>query len=79
MMEHESENQGMKMNKSKTTAMTEKDTPIRINTTHIQTKTVELYVYLGQHHRHKPNGGGGVNKYHARMDRIRQAPRHLQG
>ena len=42
----ESENQGLKMNKSKTKVMMEIDTPIYVNNT--QVENVESYIYLGQ-------------------------------
>ena len=41
----ESENQGLKMNKSKTNVMMENDIPIYVNNT--QTENVESYTYLG--------------------------------
>ncbi|MEG7522671.1 MAG: hypothetical protein M3H12_06170 [Chromatiales bacterium] len=40
----DSENQGLKMNSSKTKVMLENDTPIYVNTTEIE--NVESYVYL---------------------------------
>ena len=43
---YESENQGLKMNKSKTKVMMEIDTPIYVNNTEIE--IVESYIYLGQ-------------------------------
>ena len=42
----ESDNQGMKMNKSKTKMMMETYTPIYVNNTQIE--NVESYIYLGQ-------------------------------
>ena len=42
----ESDNQGLKMNKSKTKVMMETDTPIYVNNTQIE--NVESYIYLGQ-------------------------------
>ena len=42
----ESENQGVKMNKSKTKVMMENDTTIYVNNT--QVENVESYIYLGQ-------------------------------
>ena len=42
----ESENHGLKMNKSKTKVRMANDTPIYVNST--QTENVESYVYLGQ-------------------------------
>ena len=49
----EIENQGLKMNKSKTKVMMENDTPIYVNNTQIE--NVESYTYLGQRYstRHK--------------------------
>ena len=41
----ESENQGLKMDKSKTKVMMENDTPIYVNNTQIE--NVESYTYLG--------------------------------
>ena len=41
-----SDNQGLKMNKSKTKLMMETDTPIYVNNTQIE--NVESYIYLGQ-------------------------------
>ena len=41
-----SENQGLKMNKSKTKMVIETDTPIYVNNTQIE--NVENYIYLGQ-------------------------------
>ena len=51
----EIENQGLKMNKSKTKAMIGNDTPIYVNNTQIE--NVESYIYLGQRYRtrHKNN------------------------
>ncbi|MEG7522940.1 MAG: reverse transcriptase domain-containing protein, partial [Chromatiales bacterium] len=72
----ESENQGLKMNNSKTKVMMENDTPIYINTNQIE--NVESYVYLGQHQRQKPRQGDST-KNHGRLDDIRQAPGQLQG
>ena len=42
----ESDNQDLKMNKSKTKVMMETDTPIYVNNTQIE--NVECYIYLGQ-------------------------------
>ena len=42
----ESENQGLKMNKSKTKVMMENDTPIYVN--NIEIENVESYICLGQ-------------------------------
>ena len=42
----DNENQGLKMNKSKTNLMMENDTPIYVNNTQIE--NVESYIYLGQ-------------------------------
>ena len=42
----ESENQGLKMNKSKTKVMMENDTPIFVNNTQIE--NLESYINLGQ-------------------------------
>ena len=42
----ESENQGLKMNRSKTKVMMENDTPIYVNNNQIE--NVESYIYLGQ-------------------------------
>ena len=42
----ESENQGLKMNTSKTKVIMENDTPIYVNNSRIE--NVESYVYLGQ-------------------------------
>ena len=42
----DSENQGLKMNKSKTKVMMENDTPMYVNNTQIE--NVEIYTYLGQ-------------------------------
>ena len=42
----ESDNQGVKMNKSNTKVMMETDTPIYVNNTQIE--NVESYIYLGQ-------------------------------
>ena len=41
----ESNNHGLKMNKSKTKVMMENDTPIYVNNTHIE--NVESYIFLG--------------------------------
>ena len=41
-----SDNQGLKMNKSKTKVMMDTDTPIYVNNTQIE--NVESYIYLGQ-------------------------------
>ena len=70
------ENQGLKMNKSKTKVMMENDIPIYVNTTEIE--NVESYIYLGHHQIQKPRKGDS-KKNHGRMDSIRQAPGHLQG
>ena len=45
----ESENQGLKMNKSKTKVMMETDISVYVNNT--QTENVESYIYLGQRYR----------------------------
>ena len=45
----ESDNQGLKMNKSKTKVMIETDTPIHFKNTPIE--NVESYIYLGQRYR----------------------------
>ena len=42
----ETENQGLKMNRSKTKVMMENDTPIYVNNNQIE--NVESYIYLGQ-------------------------------
>ena len=47
----ESENQRLKMNKSKTKVMVENDTPIYVNNTQIE--KVDSYIYLGQRYRTK--------------------------
>ena len=46
MLADESENQGRKMNKSKTKVMVENDMPIYVSNTQIE--NVESYIYLGQ-------------------------------
>ena len=46
LQELAAENQGLKMNKSKTKVMMENDTPIYVNNTRI--KNVESFIYLGQ-------------------------------
>ena len=45
----ESENQGLKMNKSKTKVIIEHDAPMYVNNTEIE--NVENYIYLGQRYR----------------------------
>ena len=70
-----SENQGLKMNKSKTKVMMENDTPIYVNNTQIE--NVESYIYLGQ--RYSTRYKNQDKKIHGRLDSIRQAARHLQG
>ena len=45
----ESNNQGLKMNKSKTNVMMRTDTPKYVNNTQIE--NVEIYIYLGQRYR----------------------------
>ena len=42
----ENENQGLKMNNSKTKVMTENNSPIYVNNTQIE--NIESYIYLGQ-------------------------------
>ena len=42
----ESDNQDLKMNKSKIKVMMETDTPIHVNNTQIE--SVDRYIYLGQ-------------------------------
>jgi len=48
-----SENQCLKMNKSKIKVMMENDTPIDVNNT--QTENVESYIYLGQRYNNSEN------------------------
>ena len=45
-LDDESENQGLKMNMSKTKVVVENDTPIHVNNTQIE--NVESDIYLGQ-------------------------------
>ena len=45
----ESDNHGLKMNKSKTMVMMENDTSIYVNNTQIE--NVECYIYMGQKYR----------------------------
>ena len=49
----ESENQGLKMNKSKTKVMIENGTPVYINNTKVQ--NVESYIYLGHRQHQRQN------------------------
>ena len=70
-----SENQGLKMNKSKTKVMMENDTPIYVNNTQIE--NVASYIYLGQ--RYSTRYKNQDKKNHGLVDSIRQAARHLQG
>ena len=55
----ESDNQVLKMNKSKTQVMMETDTPIYVN--NIQIENVESYIYLGQ--RQKLRQGDSKKKH----------------
>ena len=79
-LKDENENQGLKMNNSKTKVMMEKDTQIYINNTLIE--NVESYLRLPgteiQHQRQKRRQGDS-RQNHGWMGSIRQAPRHLQG
>ena len=52
----ESDNQGLKMNKSKAMMMIEKDTPIFVN--NIQIEAVESYIYLGDKYSTKDKNQG---------------------
>ena len=73
-----SENQGLKMNKSKTKVIIEHDTPIYVNNTEIE--NFASYIYLGQRYRTraKEQDIRDSKKNHGRTDSIHQAPRHLQ-
>ena len=74
----ESENQGLKMNKSNRKVMMENDTPNMSATLRSRTlKTTSTWDRATE--AEKKTRQGDSKKNHGRMDGIRQSPRHLQG